>query len=325
MSARLRIGIFGVGAIGGLVAGRRASTDAELILFSRGDSAAAMAIDGVRITGLEAEVNHFPASRFEVVDSDSPATSEGIDPISYAIVCGKAPDTSSLALLADLHLESTGMAISLQNGLGHAERLGEMLGSARVLSGSTLHGATRLGPNEVRWAGRGVVDIGPHPNHRSDDGTPSASSPEGRLLSAFEQAGLDPIWHGDMRQVLWRKLLLNVAINPIAAICGVENGALLASRELHEQAHGVLIEALLVARSEGVELDADEMLSKLDEVIASTAGNRCSMLQDVMAGRRTEIDALCGEIVRRGESHGIPTPRNQLLLILVRSLSGNAE
>ncbi|HJM87747.1 MAG TPA: ketopantoate reductase C-terminal domain-containing protein, partial [Candidatus Thalassarchaeaceae archaeon] len=126
-------------------------------------------------------------------------------------------------------------------------------------------------------------------------------------------------------EMLWHKLLLNVAINPLAAICGVRNGELLAQPELHEQALSAMLEAAQVASAEGVDLSDFDCFTELNRVLEATAANRCSMLQDVMAGRVTEIDSLCGEVVRRGEEYGIATPLNQQLLTLVRGIEHSTK
>ncbi len=129
----------------------------------------------------------------------------------------------------------------------------------------------------------------------------------------------------DADAMLWSKLLINVAINPLAAICGVRNGELLTRPDLHQQALDAMHEAASVALAEGVDLSDFDLEVELDEVLAATAENRCSMLQDVMAGRSTEIGAICGEVVRRGEEHGIPTPLNQQLLTLVRGIEHSTQ
>jgi 2-dehydropantoate 2-reductase len=119
---------------------------------------------------------------------------------------------------------------------------------------------------------------------------------------------------------LWQKLLLNVAINPIAAICGVTNGALL-GEEMFNQSEATMLEAANVARMEGVSLPSDEeLVNRLRSVLESTSENFCSMLQDVKDGRETEIEMMCGEVVRRGERSGVPTPLNAMLTSQIKAL-----
>ena len=104
--------------------------------------------------------------------------------------------------------------------------------------------------------------------------------------------------------------MINVAINPICAIAGVRNGALKEIPELWSQALEAMREAEAVARASGVELGDSDSEQYLRKVVESTAENRVSMLQDLMAGRKTEIDAINGEISRLGKNKNIETPEN---------------
>ena len=141
-----------------------------------------------------------------------------------------------------------------------------------------------------------------------------------RLLEVMQQAGLSPEWSDDIDSSIWTKLLVNVAINPVCSIAGVRNGALLEVPELWNQAISAMSEAAAVARANGVELSELNLEETLREVATKTADNRCSMLQDIMAGKKTEVDQLCGAVVEMGESVGVPTPRNEMLHALVSGI-----
>ncbi len=230
-----------------------------------------------------------------------------------AIIAGKASSTPILASLAEEVLSPSGLAISIQNGLGHAETLTHRIGRKRVLGGSTTHSAWRDGDGSVHWSGRGVVEFG-----QLDGADMTGISKE--LHDALETAGLSPKWSSDIQSVIWRKLLINVAINPVCAIAGVRNGALAQVPELWEQSIAAMREAELVARAAGIDMGDGDIEDYLREVVKATSDNRVSMLQDLMAGRRTEIDSLCGEVVAKGDEFGVPTPRNEMLLALVRGI-----
>ena len=127
-------------------------------------------------------------------------------------------------------------------------------------------------------------------------------------------------YSNDVSSIIWNKLLLNVAINPLAAICGVLNGEL-RFEPLLSQSESVMLEAAKIARMMGITISDDqELIQNLHSVLDSTAENECSMLADVKAGRETEIDFLCGQVVLRGEKLGIPTPLNSMLLSQIKSL-----
>ena len=118
---------------------------------------------------------------------------------------------------------------------------------------------------------------------------------------------------------MWEKLLINVGINPLTALLRVPNGALPELPEAWDLAVAAAAEALAVARAAGLNLDVDPE-ARLRQVCTATAANRSSMLQDILAGRPTEIEALNAQVAARGRALGVPTPVNDLLTQLLRAL-----
>jgi 2-dehydropantoate 2-reductase len=124
----------------------------------------------------------------------------------------------------------------------------------------------------------------------------------------------------DPAALLWGKLVINAAINPLTALLRVPNGELLD----RQTARGLLAEAALeaasVAEKQGISLPYPDPVSAVEEVVRNTAGNHSSMLQDVLRGTMTEIEAINGAIVRVGEQIGVTTPINRMLWKLVKSI-----
>lgn len=116
----------------------------------------------------------------------------------------------------------------------------------------------------------------------------------------------------DIQPALWRKLAINAAINPLTAIYGINNGAL-AAPEFQPQLEAIVSEVCVVAAAEGMQLPFSETLQQVQQVIAATAANYSSMLQDIRAGRRTELSAITGYIVNTAARHRLAVPANQAL------------
>ncbi len=309
----MRIAILGVGSVGGVLVGALADTQVGLLCVSRGETVTSLRV-GLVIHTPEGAIEMVSPDRYDVIDSEEgPIPDIHVGTYDVAIIAGKASSTPILASLAEEVLSPSGLAISIQNGLGHAETLTHRIGRKRVLGGSTTHSAWRDGDGSVHWSGRGVVEFG-----QLDGADMTGISKE--LHDALETAGLSPKWSSDIQSVIWRKLLINVAINPVCAIAGVRNGALAQVPELWEQSIAAMREAELVARAAGIDMGDGDIEDYLREVVKATSDNRVSMLQDLMAGRRTEIDSLCGEVVAKGDEFGVPTPRNEMLLALVRGI-----
>jgi len=228
-----------------------------------------------------------------------------------ALFCVKANQTREAAeeIASWIHLQTS--VLTLQNGLGNLELLEEVFGKGRVLGGVTAEGATLLGPGHARHAGRGQTVIGP---------AGSADGPVAKIVKAFAGAGFDTRTADDVENLIWGKLIVNVGINALTAITRVKNGRLPAIKGAKTVMKMAVQEAMSVAAARGIRLPYPDPFKRVLEVCRATAENTASMLQDVLAKRVTEIQAINGAIVREGLKFGIPTPVNLTLTSLVEAI-----
>lgn len=194
--------------------------------------------------------------------------------------------------------------LSLQNGLVE-DLLRKACGAVPVGQGITTEGAFREG-ERVYPSGAGETLL------------PPGFEAVAALLGA---AGFAAWVAPDIAAARLAKLLVNVAINPLAALFRVPNGALL------EAPHRRLLEALVaeawpVLQAAGLQLDEAAALARVLAVARATAGNRASMLQDVLAARRTEIDAITGTLLAMGDAQGRALPMHRAVHTLVKQLEG---
>ncbi len=307
----MRIGIVGVGSIGSLFAGSLASTSSDLLLYGRGLHAAHLTVEGLTISGVKE--HSISAEQWDILLEEQALPESVESSCDVVVMTGKTTAFDQHLVVAKHLLRNDGIVCSLANGLGQEERLVQTFGAHRVIAATTTHGAYRPEPGHVHWAGLGHVTIGPFMHHHTEQSVEL-------FMQLLSNAGLQPHWEEDGRVLLWNKMLLNIAINPIAGLLGKENGALL-EPTLFESAVGVMLEGAMIARAEGVRLDDDDVLvERLRTVLEATQSNLCSMLQDIRSGRETEINALNAEICRRGEMLGIQTPLNQALSSIIQHL-----
>lgn len=226
--------------------------------------------------------------------------------IPTALVLVKAWQTARAAAQLASCLTPDGLALTLQNGWGNREQLEEALGTERVAVGITTAGATLLGPGHVRVGGEGPITLGSHPR----------LAPLAELLG---QAGFAVSTVDDVNSLLWGKLVVNAAINPLTALLQVPNGQLLARPAARELMARAAREAAAVGTAQGFALPFQDPVAAAEEVAYHTAENRSSMYQDVLRGAPTEIDAICGAVVRAGRELNVPTPVNQTLWLLVKA------
>jgi 2-dehydropantoate 2-reductase len=295
----MRIAVLGAGSIGSLVAAKLVDSGYEVLVHARGEHGAILAVSGLHITG---EWNMSISPQDWTVSLEGAGIHPSLEnSCDQAIITSKSKDTNELAQVATFLTK--GPVLSLQNGLGNLEII-KQYAFENAAVGVTTNAVKKLQPGHIEWVGKGDLIVG---------------GPKGEAFAKTLEC-LAATYNPDVSSVLWNKLLLNVAINPLAAICGVKNGEL-RYEPLLSQAESTMLEAASVARLLGINIGSDqELLQNLHSVLNSTSDNICSMLADVRLGKETEIDMLCGQVVSRAEQLGIPTPLNSMLLSQIKSL-----
>ena len=243
--------------------------------------------------------------RFPVQATNDPRECRGI---RHALILVKAWQTEQIAGQLSKCLAEKGLAITLQNGLGNRETLARSLGSNRVALGVTTTGATLLEPGLVREGGEGVISIERHPAL-------------GPVEEALRSAGFSVNLVEDAQSLTWGKLVINAAINPLTAILRVSNGKLLELASAREMMQALAREVAQVAEAEHISLPFSDPVAAAEEVARKTAANYSSMLQDVLRKAPTEIDAICGAVVKIGQKHAIEATINWACWKLVKALT----
>jgi 2-dehydropantoate 2-reductase len=292
--------VVGTGALACLFGSRLAGARARVTMLGTWrEGLEALDAKGVRMMGGDGSERAYPVR----VTAD-PAACAGA---RLALVLVKSWQTERAARQLAACLAADGLALTLQNGLGNREKLAEALGDERVALGVTTTGATLLGPGRVRPGGEGTISLGEHPRLEP-------------LIGLLERAGfaLEVLPGAD--DLLWSKLVINAAINPLTALLRVPNGELLARPTATRLMDEAAREAAQVAAALGRSLTMPDPVAAAQAVAQRTAVNHSSMFQDVLRGAPTEIDAICGAIVAAAEERGIPTPVNRVLWLLVKAL-----
>jgi 2-dehydropantoate 2-reductase len=303
LDQRLRVGIIGPGAMGCLFGALLGLAGHEVWMLCRTPELAALLLEQGILLERDGVERHALVR----------ATAEPREaaPLDLLLVLVKSHSTRAAARAARPALGPITWVLTLQNGLGNAEALVEVYGRERLLAGVSNQGATMLGPGRVRHAGFG-------PNVLTDllGGASERARWAAELLNA---AGLPAEVAEDLAPVVWSKLIANTAINPLTALTGHRNGELLEG-PLASLLDDLAYETAAVAVAAGVALPFADAAAHARAVATMTAPNRSSMLQDVTAGRRTEIGALNEAVVIEGARLGVPTPLNRAMTALIRDL-----
>ncbi len=283
--------VLGAGAIGSLFALGLHRSGCTTTLVMRSDAKA-------RFLAVKVEREaHCSEVRLPAITSQDRAH------ISHLLVTTKAYDVqTAVAGIAHL-LDEHCVVLLLVNGMGLARQLNDAWPHLDVYCGTTTEGAYTLAPQHIRHAGRGETRIG-----RSGQGEAPA------WFGQWKQVTDNCLWDSDIDAALWSKLAVNCIINPLTALHGCRNGELAENSALKSQVEALCDEVATISRAAGFAAVADTLKPTVCGVIAGTADNRSSMLQDVSRGRQTEIDYINGYLLQVAEQLGIPAPHNRSLL-----------
>ncbi len=299
----IKIAIVGPGAMGCLFASLLSGDGREVwILDHRPERAALINERGVTVESAGKE-------RTSRVRASGDASEIG--PCRLAIFCVKSGDTESAARSASPLVGPGTDALSLQNGLGNVEVLEAAFGDGRTLGGTTAQGANLIGPGRARHAGFGETVIG-QPGGGVDRAEAAAR--------IFRECGIETRVTDDLAGLIWSKLAINAAINPLTALLNVNNGFLAECPETLELMRLAAGEVKAVCDKEGIRLLFDDPFQKAAAVARATSANVSSMLQDVRAGRPTEIGRISGAAAERAKAAGLDAPVNRALYLLVKAL-----
>ncbi|HWJ75721.1 MAG TPA: 2-dehydropantoate 2-reductase [Kaistia sp.] len=290
----MRIVVMGAGAVGCYFGGMLALAGHAVTLVARPVHVAAIRHDGLLIERADGPHRvHLAATE----DPDAVATAE------LVLFCVKSTDTELAGETIRPHLRAGTAIWSLQNGVDNAERLARTLG--RPVSASVVYVAAGMaGPGHVRHHGRGELIVEPGPGNDL-------------AAAAFTEAGLPVTVSVDVATALWTKLVINCAYNAISAISGLPYGGFVGEPGVSDMMRDVVEECRAVAAATGIRLP-DDLWHQVRAIATTMKGQMSSTAMDLARGRPTEIDHLNGYVVAKGAEHGVATPVNRALLLLVK-------
>ena len=300
----MKIAVVGAGAVGCLFGAYLARAGHSVELIGRPALVSGILDHGLVVQG-PTTGSFRVAARTALAPDDAP---------DCVLLTVKTFDLASAAsALARVHAAPMPLLLP-QNGLGVERTASDALGAAGwpaplawTVRAVNSVPATLVAPGVVREGGSGEIVL-------ADPGTAGVAAPHILLFrDLFRGAGLSVRTVDDLEREIWRKAIVNAAINPVTALLGVTNGEL-AHGSARDQALALLGEARQVARAAGFEFSEKESIADLDRVVHATAPNRSSMLQDLDRGRPTEIASISGEIVRVAEAHGLDVPATRAVI-----------
>jgi len=305
--------IYGAGALGSVLGGFLQESGQSVVYAGRGEHFSALQKKGLKITGIWGD-HIIPPSKIAALDGMAPQVRK----FTTILLCVKSKDTDDAAAQAAPLLEEDGIMVSIQNGLNNWETIARHVGEDRTVGARVIFGA------EIPAPGLARVTV------NADDvllGEPFLPVNRPLLQTLQEDLQLSGIptrvvSSEEIRAAIWGKVLYNGSLNPLGALLEVPYGRLGDNEESREIIKNILKEIFQVMRAKQVKVPytdwEDYYRFLMEKQLPPTVGHRASMLQDILRGRKTEIDALNGAICQYARELGIQTPYNDLLTALIK-------
>jgi 2-dehydropantoate 2-reductase len=298
----MRFAVMGSGGLGCLFGGVLARAGLDVTLIARGANLAALRERGLDVTLLGGEQFHV-----DIQATDDPGA---VGPVDVILLCVKTYDIESAARQVRPLIGAETLVLPVQNGVEATEQIGAIVGEDHVVAaGVGVTGATLEQPGVVVQKSPVIrFTLGPD---RVTDGRRA-----GRIRDALLVAGIEAEVRPDVEHELWVKFIFTLAGLGFMTLTRLPLGPTLACAETVEVVRGLMDEGVAVGRARGVPLADDtteQAIGRMQSVAAANPDARGSMYFDLIAGKRLELEAINGAIVRMGRELGIPTPFNQVV------------
>lgn len=318
----IRLGFIGAGAIGSLFGGYLANskeTNIEVVLFCSRDHAVAIKNQGLKI---KTDYKVITIKNLKVFEK----TREKINISSnfdFLFLTTKTYDTRHAINQYREIIDKSKYFIIMQNGLGNEDLLHPLVPKHKILRLVTSHGAVLSKPGQVIHTGRGFTYIGiPYVNFfaRKPNLYRDVQNNLDRLNDLLIQSGFNSQVEMDILIKVWEKAIVNIGINAIGALTRLNNGRIVEVEGLRKLMDRAIVEAVEVGNKMKIKLSGDECVQLAYSVANNTYDNKNSMLQDILNGKKTEIDNLNGAIVEIANKFGIKVEANEFLTNLIKGL-----
>ncbi|NHJ13215.1 MAG: 2-dehydropantoate 2-reductase [Candidatus Thorarchaeota archaeon] len=300
----MKIIVMGAGAIGSLYGSLLSKAGEDvMLLVGRQEHVETINSRGLAVKGILG--NHTLPLKAAVDPMD-------VDEADLVLLTTKTHDSLEAAMRVKHLIDGGAYLLIIQNGIGTEKIVAEQLNSRRVLRATTCMGAIMTSPGEVTITGTGITEVGSH--------FPENEEMVRKIVALLDRAGFDVRASDNIEGVVWTKTIVNCGINPIGALTGLTNGEIYNDPMLRKLVIHLVEEATEVAAAMGIELTTPDPVRYALGTAKATSENTNSMLQDINACKRTEIEAITGEVIRNGKALRIETPFSETVYALVKAL-----
>jgi len=303
----VKIAVMGAGAVGGYFGALLHRGGLDVTLIARGRHLEAIKAHGLRIKSTQGDLT---------VPAKAVGDPRAVGPVDLILFCVKSYDTESAARQCLPIVQESTAILCLQNGVDNEEKIAMVAGGEKVLGGVAYIGAGVSEPGVVVHTAEGRIVFG--------EMRGGVSERVRRLEQIFRDAGFPAEVSSNIQAILWGKLCWNAAFNALNTLVGGDVRVLVERPETRTLARQVMEEVRAVANANNVPLSEDLAERLLTWTDTAAGAMKTSTRQDLEAGKRLEVEALNGAVVRKGEAAGVPTPFNFALYALLKAIDPGA-
>ncbi|HTM85117.1 MAG TPA: 2-dehydropantoate 2-reductase [Mycobacterium sp.] len=298
----MKIAVIGCGAMGAIYAAKLAAAGNDVVVIDRDATVAQINAHGLRVTGPDSD---------QVVAVRA-ATVAPAEPMDLVVLAVKAADVTGAAGQAVPMLGAHTLVLTIQNGLGSAELVADIVGAQRVAVGiASGFGASRRGPGHIHHNAMRAIRFGAY-------GALPAATVE-VIARVWSEAGFDAAAVADIAAMQWEKLICNTAYSALCALTGMTVGEVRDNEHLGPISRAAATETWQVARATGITLSVTDPVTHARDFGAAVPDAKPSALLDHEAHRVSEIDVINGAVHRAAQRAGVPAPVNATLAALVKA------
>ena len=295
--------ILGAGAVGASIGSMiQQKMVGAVSVLADGERANRYAADGILVNG---ELFRFPVR-----------TAADATPVDLIIVATKSYDLDAALELAAPAFGARTIILSLLNGISSEGVIGTRFGARHVLPAMIVGIDSVREQGEIRYANRGTIHFGANPDALNVDQQPMLDA----VSRFFDASGIPSVVADDIRRTLWWKFMVNAGINQASAILRAPYGAFQHPGDARELMTAAMREVVALSAQAGIGLREQDIAGWQKTLETLAPGGKTSMLQDVEAGRRTEVDLFAGTVIALSEQYGVDAPINRTFYRILRAI-----
>jgi len=320
-----KIGFIGAGSIGSLFGGYLANLanlkpelyKVEVILFGRKSHIEAINREGLSISKDSETIEIKNIKGFK---NPKKYQQDDNEKFKYMFLTTKTYDIKEALSEYENLIKDTKLLVILQNGIGNEALVQNFIPKDKIIRILTSNGALLYAPGKVKHTGHGFTKIG-FPFIKRRDAKSNKRFKDLKLLNELlTNSGIKTTLSDDIIRDSWEKVFVNIGINPFGALTRLKNGELLENKKIKALMGDAVEEAVKIAKLKHINLSEQDYKALTYDVAKKTAENKNSMLQDVLKGKKTEIDFMNGRIVKYADELGVKVPINRTLSYLIKGL-----